>query len=98
MTGRHEILVNTTEIAGELDITDNTLTTIVHITYGTNLQTHSVEGTVNGFHILLITLFASAMIAPEFRKKRSKTHIQITVSKRNQTINIWQDKITRKLI
>jgi hypothetical protein len=102
MTGRYQILANTTIIPGEIDTADNTYTTILYVGYGEG-SSHSES--VNGYHAaaLLLGLFVASMIIPEFRKNKKATQLDIlaTVLRCNMpknTTNMWQDWIRRQPI
>lgn len=101
-TGRYEIRAEASEVAGEVDTTDNTRTTIVYVGYGTG-NSHSESA--NGYHVVafLFTLLAAGMIIPEFRKnkKRPQLDISVTVLRHNMPNNVpnmWSDQIRRQPI
>jgi hypothetical protein len=106
MTGRYEILANITEIPGEVDTADNTLTIRVRIGYSSGGSSSSES--INGYHVVsfIFALFASVMVLA-FRKNREMllSDMPASILKQNlrnnlpnNTINMWQDQIRRQPI
>jgi len=101
LIGRYKILANTTEIHTDFDPNDNTRTIIIVVSDSESQTNQSV----NSLHAIafLSTLFAAAMIGPEFRrnKKSSQLHMLHCFNRHNSSTNRanpWQDWITRQKI
>jgi len=103
MTGRYEILANTTEIPNDIDSTDNTRTTILYVGDG-----GSSSASINGFYMacLIFAMFGSVMVLV-FRKNRemSLSDMPASILKQNihnnqpsHTTNMWQDHIRQQPI
>lgn len=101
IAGTYEILANTTEVSGDVDLTDNTLTIIISVEY-------SESSSVNAFYMtcLIFAMFGSVMVLA-FRKNRemSLSDMPASVLKQNihnsqpsHTTNMWQDHIRQQTI
>lgn len=90
MTGRYEILANTTEIPSEIDTADNVRTTIVYVRHASNGNPQSESA--NGYYAwaLIFGVLATVMIVPEFRKnnKRSQHNMPTIILKYTPPNNI----------
>lgn len=101
IAGTYEILANTTEVSGDVDPTDNTLTIIISVEY-------SESSSVNAFYMasIISAIFGSVMVLA-FRKNREMSLSDIPASILKQNLrnnlpsnpkNIWQDHIRQRTI
>jgi len=102
MTGRYEILANTTMILGEIDTEDNTRTAILYVRY---TQTGSNKSNSSFLNLIafLAGVFSAIFIVPELSRKKSTRHniqnIPSTPKSPTSTKeNVWLEQTRRRLL
>jgi len=107
ITGRYEILANTTEIPNDVDTTDNTRTTIVYVGYGGSSLSSQSTNSLHSLNLLMSFIFImfGSVTVLGFRKNKqiSLSDMPASILKQNlhnkmpyNTTNIWHDWTRRQ--